>query len=159
MFPTPPSLMTRYKDQVELAANEVRAKRIRVILDHVPECRIDKGQCDCQLEMLLLQDLDRDLLWRLEQGQRVLVSFGDNRCRICGEQAAWCYEQDEDNIEMCRLCSRLFEREDRASLALRTYEAIGRHSIPPPPLHQVQQAQQPMLDKIVKGSATPLRAN
>jgi hypothetical protein len=109
--------------------------------------------------MLLLQDLDRDLLWRLEQGQQVLVSFGDNRCRICGEQTAWCYKQDEDNIEMCRLCSRLFEREDRASLALRTYEAIGRHNILPPPLHQVQQAQQPMLDKIVKGSATPLRAN
>jgi hypothetical protein len=110
ILPTPPPLMMRNKDRVELAANEVRAKRIRVVLVHLPECCIDQGQCDCQLELLLLEDLDRGLLWRLEKHQRVLVSFGENRCRICGEAAAWCYQQqDEDTIEMCRLCSRLFE--------------------------------------------------
>jgi hypothetical protein len=38
--------------------------------------------------VLLLQDLNRGLVWRIEERQQELISFGDNGCRISGETAA-----------------------------------------------------------------------
>jgi hypothetical protein len=63
--------------------------------------------------------------------------FRGEPLRICGEAAAWCFQQqDEDTIEMCRLCSRLFERDYRTLTPLRICEAMGKPRHPQMQLHR-----------------------
>jgi hypothetical protein len=68
-------------------------------------------------------------------------------------------QQDEDTVQLCRLCSRLFEGDDRASFVIRTYEAIGRRGILPIPLASGATRSAGYAQRLSKRFRYPLRAN